>query len=196
MKQTLFKVFMMFVLISGLTACAATPEEPSAPVYDEVYQRVSEATIKAGDAVPVPAGDVILTLTGNLGTTNVEDTLQFDMETLEQLGVVEYSVNDHQAEGKVVTFQGVLLRDLLAVAGMPEGTETLTMTALNDYRIDFPVSDVSAYPVVLATKVDGERMSVERYGPTRIVYPADTYNLDPAIFDSRWIWQLATINVQ
>ncbi len=190
---------LFFILIAvAVAACGGNAEPPkdATPQYDQVYKRVTDATIKPGDAVPAPTGDVILTFTGSVGTTNVGDTLQFDMETLEKLGLVEYATNDHQAEGKVVTFQGVLLKDLLAVAKIPEGTTNLHMIALNDYAVDFPVSEVGLYPVVLATKVDGERMSVEHYGPTRIVYPADHYKLDPAQNDPLWIWQLATIEVK
>jgi hypothetical protein len=36
---------------------------------------------------------------------------------------------------------------------------------------------------------------VERYGPTRVVYPTDGVDLDPTVYDPRWIWQLKTIEV-
>jgi hypothetical protein len=181
MKKTMLIAVVLVLFV--LAACTPAPQEPATPGYDDVYTRVSEATLKAGDAVPAPTGEVVLTIRGNISNKNVDDTLQFDMETLEKLGLVEYSVNDYQAEGKVVTFRGVLLRDLFALAGVPEGTENVLMNALNDYQIEFPVADVDAYPVVLATSVDGERMTVERYGPTRVVYPADNYEMDPAVFD-------------
>ena len=48
---------------------------------------------------------------------------------------------------------------------------------------------------LLATRLDGEPMSVAHYGPTRIVYPTAGYDLDPTVYDPRWIWQLSSIDV-
>ena len=67
---------------------------------------VTRATLRPGDAVPAPLGPVVLTVTGAIGTTNVGDTLQFDMDTLERLGLSEYRVDDRLAEGRPATFRG------------------------------------------------------------------------------------------
>ncbi len=117
------------------------------------------------------------------------------MATLEKLGLVEYSVMDKQAEGRRVTFRGVLLSDLLAAVGASSAT-TLHTIAPQRLRRRHPVSDNRTYPVLLATTVDGKRMSVEKYGPVRVVYPTDDVTLDPAVYDPRWIWQLATVEVR
>ncbi len=37
---------------------------------------------------------------------------------------------------------------------------------------------------------------MERYGPTRVVYPTDQFDLDPVVYDPRWIWQLTSIEVE
>ena len=50
--------------------------------------------------------------------------------------------------------------------------------------------------MLIATSVDGERMSVEKYGPLRIVYPTEDVTLDPTVYDPRWIWQLTGITLQ
>lgn len=64
-------------------------------------------------------------------------------------------------------------------------------------RLTFPSVSAAfaAAALLVATSVNGERMSVERYGPTRIVYPYASGELDPAVYDPRWIWQLASIEV-
>jgi hypothetical protein len=196
LSKVLRFLLLGFIVVFAVACGTAETPKDTTPTFEDAYKRVTEATLSAGDAVPAPTGEVILTFRGNVGTTNVDNTLQFDMDTLEKLGLVEYSVNDVQAEGKVVTFQGVLLKDLLAVAKIPAGTTTLHMIALNDYAVDFPAADAEQFPVMLATKVDGQRMTVEHYGPTRIVYPTDTFKLDPAQYDPLWIWQLATIEVK
>jgi len=189
MKQSF--IITLFILL--LAACGGQ-EATATPVA--AYNIVRPAELEPGDTVPVPVSDVILTLTGQINQTNVADTLQFDMESLEKVGLVEYTVEDKQAEGGTVMFQGVLLSDLLAVAGMSQTAITLNMTALNDYSVAIPVNDALDYPLLLATAVNGERMTVARYGPTRIIYPYHAYDLDETIYDPRWIWQLATIDVR
>lgn len=182
-----FSLVVFFLLLVG---CGSA--EPTESVYNEE----SVPVIIAGDEVPAPTGEVVLTVKGNIGTTNVGDTLQFDMETLEKLGTVSYTIDDQQAEGKVVKFEGVLVSQLLAVAQASPDADTLHTIALNDYTVEIPLEDIENYPVLLATKVDGERMPIERYGPTRIVYPYHAYEMDVTIYNPRWIWQLATIEVQ
>jgi len=187
------KLTTLIMMVMFLVACQQQNGTPSA---EDAYTVITEAELQAGDAIPVPVGDVVLTVSGAITNTNVDNTLQFDMETLEKLGLIEYSVDDQQAEGEVVTFQGVLLSDILAVAGATEDATNLNTIALNDYSIDIPISDAQNYPVMVATQVNGERMTVERYGPTRIVYPYESYNLDTVIYDPRWIWQLSSIIVE
>ena len=187
------KITTLVMMVMFLDACQPQNETPQA---ENAYIVITDAELQAGDTIPVPAGDVVLTVSGAITNTNVEDTLQFDMETLEQLGLIEYSVDDQQAEGEMVTFQGVLLSDILALADATEDATNLNTIALNDYSIDIPISDALDYPVMVATKVDGERMTVERYGPIRVVYPYELYDLDTVIYDPRWIWQLNTIIVE
>lgn len=184
--------FFLALCVAGLMAC--TPE--STPTATPAYTILSEAELLTESTVPVPEGDVVLTITGNITHTNVEDTLQLDMATLEQLQMVEYSVEDKMALGRVASFQGVLLSDVLDLAGMSEDAEVLYTIAINDYTVEIPVEDVRNYPVLVATRADNERMSIENYGPIRIIYPYEAYDLDPITYDPRWIWQLVQIDVR
>ena len=168
---------------------ATTTVSTVAPAYDVIRP----ATLAPGDEIPAPTGDVVLTLTGAITNTNVGDTLVLDMDLLESLQLVEYTTPDDQAEGTDSTFRGVLLSDLVALSGATDATNLHTI-ALNDYAVDIPAADLE-HAVMVATSVNGERMTVERYGPTRIVYPYATDDLEPAIYDPRWIWQLATIDI-
>ncbi|QKE84804.1 molybdopterin-dependent oxidoreductase [Arthrobacter sp. NEB 688] len=156
------------------------------------YTVISQPSLRPGDPVPAPTEKVVLTFSGK---TTRGGSVRLDLPTIERLGLVEYSVDDKQAEGHRVTFRGVLLRSLLDYVGVEEGA-TLHTLALNDYAVDVPASDASAYPVMLATSVDGRRMTVEHYGPTRIVYPTDSFDLDPVTYDPRWTWQLKEIVVK
>lgn len=157
---------------------------------------VTRATLRPGDAVPAPLGPVVLTVTGAIGTTNVGDTLQFDMDTLERLGLSEYRVDDRLAEGRPATFRGPLLESVLAVAGVGPEATTLQTRALNDYEVAIPVTDAEDYPVLLATTVDGGRMAVDRFGPVRVIYPYGSFGLEPPEVDEKLIWQLSSIEVR
>ncbi len=173
------------------TACAA--DEPEATPAFEV---VTEASITPGDDVPAPSGEIVLTITGDIDVTNDGNSLAFDMATLEELGTVAYTVDDAQALGREVRFTGVLLSDVLAVAGAADDATTLHTVALNDYAVDIPVQDAADYPVLIATAADGDRMPVDAYGPVRVVYPYHAFDLDPVEYDPRWNWQLAEIDVR
>lgn len=160
------------------------------------YEVVRASTVDVGDGIPRPTGEVILTVSGAVTAAGDDGVVELDMATLEAMGTVAYEVFDHQAEGRTVRFEGVLLQRLLAVVGASGEATTLVTVALNDYAVDIPVSDAHASPVMIATSADGERMPVERYGPIRIVYPYDTHDLDHVVHDPRWIWQLASIEVR
>ena len=183
-----------------LTACGSDDASTGTPEAGESLgpgiSRVGEPTLTAGDEVPAPEGKTVLTLTG-VPVTNVGDALALDRETLEQIGMVEYTVDDRQAAGRDVVFTGPLVRDLLAVAGVEEGGgTTLHTVALNDSAVDVPIEDAYELPLMLAVLADGEPMTVARYGPTRFVYPTEGFDLDPTVYDPRWIWQLASIDVE
>jgi hypothetical protein len=168
----------------------------SPPPPEEAYAVERPASIAPGDPVPEPVGPVVLTVDGRISNANVGAELQFDLDTLERLRIVSYAAEDEQAEGGVVTFSGVLLSEVLDLAGTQEGATTLDTLALNDYSAPIPLSDPEQYPVMIATRVGGARMDVARFGPIRIVYPNLSYDFDPVVYDSRWNWQLARITVR
>jgi hypothetical protein len=83
---------------------------------------------------------------------------------------------------------------LTAIGADP--SSTLHTSALNDYAVDLPVSDIRDLPVLLATSADGASMSVANYGPLRIIHPTTGFDLDPTIYDPRRIWQISSIDVR
>lgn len=87
---------------------------------------------------------------------------------------------DRQAEGRQATFTGPLLSDVVATLG-PEAETTIHANALNDYSVEIPATDVSRYPVRLATRIEGGPMSVAHYGPVRVIYPTTGFDLDPTV---------------
>src|SRR5215813_3426425 len=111
----------LLVIIPLLAACS-----PAATAVPTTYTTVSEATLKSGEVIPAPKGEVVLTVDGMISQTNVSDALQFDLPTLESLGVVQYDVDDPFAKKKVV-YDGVLLSQVLKAAGADANATTLTL---------------------------------------------------------------------
>lgn len=185
-KRTMILFFLLIPVVL-LAACQST---------DTVYESVSAATLKPGDAAPAPAGDVVLTLSGKIGTTNAGDTLQFDMETFEKLGLVEYVAVDKYQEGKDVSFRGVLVTDLLAFAKADAAATSLLMTALDGYSVEIPISDVKEFSAIIATSSDGQPLNQAQFGKLRVVYPNKDFEMDSTVYDDRWIWSLTTIDIR
>lgn len=141
----------------------------------------------------MPTGDVILTVSGPLTTTNVDGTAQFDLEMLEALDATTFETTTIWTEGEH-SFTGVSL-DLLADKLGLEG-ETLRATAINDYAVDVPLSDAVEGGPIVAYRMDGDTMSVRDKGPLWIVYPYDSdADYRTEVVYSRSIWQLDRIEV-
>lgn len=194
--RTLLAPVALLVSLLALAGCGKADPPAGASTRPLGMKEVSTATLAPGDAVPAPVGPPVLTLSGRIGTTNVGDTLQFDLPTLERLGLVQYRIDDKLAEGHLATFRGVTLDRVLAVARTAPGARTLQAHALNDYEVSIPVTDAKDYPVLVATSVDGRRMPVDTYGPIRIIYPYGAYGLKPPVADEKLIWQLDRLEVR
>lgn len=186
------------LLAAGAAGCGADASGTTKPAAHRGYAVVSAATITPSSAVPAPKGPAVLEIRGRITNTNAAGhRLRFDMATLERLGVVQFQASDKIATGAKATFRGVLLSRLLAVAGADRSARWLQTFALNDYAVRIPTSDARRFPVLVATRTNGRRMPVAKYGPTRIVYPYGEYaSLDPTTYDPRSIWQLKTIVVR
>lgn len=147
------------------------------------------APSEAGETLPVPKGQPILTVEGKISNTNVGKTAQFDREMLEAMGVVSISTTTPWFTG-TTKFEGVPLEKVMEAVGA-EGEEVETV-ALNDYKVTLPVADFKEFGVLLALKRDGEYMPVRDKGPLFIVYP---YDSDPRLknqkYYARSVWQLA-----
>jgi hypothetical protein len=148
---------------------------------------------QAAEALPVPKGIVVLTVSGRIEQTNAQGQARFDREMLEALGksVIETgSVFSDQRQ----RFEGVPLRAVMERVGAKGGA--IRATALNDYEIVVPWTDLE-YAPILALQVDGKPLQLRDKGPLWIVYPRDAHQvLQDEIFDSRWVWQLKKLHVE
>jgi hypothetical protein len=151
----------------------------------------------AQQRLPEPTGPVLLTISGKISATNVGNTAAFDRAMLEALPRHQLKTSTAWTDG-VKTFEGVLLRDVLARVET-KGSEgaLVKATALNDYSIDIPVADFNRFDVLLAWSMDGERLTVRDKGPLWIVYPRDQVReLRDERYDQRWVWQLNRLEVK
>lgn len=180
--------FLAVALVAmALVGCGAGSDE-------QIYEVVSAGTISPGDEVPVPEGEIVLTITGQISETNVDDALVFDMETLENVRLVMYEVSDPWLQENI-SYTGVLLSDLLQVAGATEGASEVHALALDGYAAPIPFSELDQWPVLLATQVAGSYMSIEDNGPTRIIFP---YDLIEDITEARnmSVWNMEILEVR
>lgn len=97
-------------------------------------------------------------------------------------------------------FDGVLLRDVLAVAGINAENakgKVLEALALNDFQVEIPATDAFQYNVLLAQKINGKALTRRDKGPFWIVYPRDQHSeLNDSRYDHRWAWQLKQLQIK
>ncbi|MCI0709973.1 MAG: molybdopterin-dependent oxidoreductase [Chloroflexi bacterium] len=163
---------------------------------EPAFVQVNEGSLSEGDEIPVPAAeDTILTVTGKIGNANQEDQIVMDLEAIESVGEVEYTLEDPFLEEQV-TYRGVLMSDLLRLWGVPEDATELRVVALNDYEATAPIADMYEYPVMFALQMNGEHMPVSTRGPAMLVYPYHRYEFDRNDYNNYWVWQIKSIEVR
>lgn len=146
------------------------------------------------DEISKPKGEIILTISGRIENTNSEGIAQLDRAMLEGLGLVDIKTATPWFDSEMV-FSGVPFSRLLEFVGA-EG-ETITAVALNDYEVDIPISDTVETGVILASRLNGEEMTVRNKGPLFVIYPYDDMReLDNQTYYSRSAWQVTRLNIE
>lgn len=159
-----------------------------------VLQVVWAGVATAACDLPSPTGEVILKIEGQIQACNSGLEARFDLAMIEALPKREIKTQNPWEQG-VVTYQGVLLRDLLDY--VKANGNVMSFVALNDFRADISVEDARTIDIVLAYKRNGEYMPVREKGPLFVVFP---FTDDPALaVESRFaqsVWQVARITVK
>ncbi len=184
----ILRLFLFTIFTMLLVACGGQPKT--------IYVEVAPAALKPGDPIPAPAGEVILTVSGKINTKNNGDTLQLDMATLEQFGLVEYAINDPWLKEKV-TYQGILMSEFLKYVQADSSAETVHIVALDNYEVDLAIQELNKWPVLLATRANGKYIDISTNGPTRIIFPFDQFpEIDITLYRDLMIWNIATMEVR
>jgi len=149
------------------------------------------AVASLAENLPAPAGEVVLSVSGNVEMTNVGQTATLDLEMLEAMDTTMIETSTIWTDGTQV-FQGVSLKTLVEELGI-EGT-MLRASAINDYTVEVPLSDAVEGGALVAYRLNGETMSVRDKGPLWIIYPYDSdADYRTEVIYSRSIWQLDRI---
>lgn len=154
---------------------------------------MTSASTGVAQTLEQPQNTVVLTVSGAVTATNVDDTAQFDIQMLGQIDTTEIETTTIWTEGEQI-FEGVSLDALMDQLGVSEGT--ILATAINDYTVEIPVSDAIPGGPIIAYKMNGNLMSVRDKGPLWVVYPYDrSSEYRTEVIYSRSIWQLDRLEI-
>jgi len=149
---------------------------------------------QSGSSVAAPKGRVVLTVTGNIARTNMGQSYQFDMDMIDALPRRTFTTRTPWYD-KPVTFSGPRLADVMAAVGAKG--QSIQASAINDYKITIPMSDAIEHGVIMASRIDGQRIPVREKGPLFVVYPFDSSaTLRSSVYYERSIWQLKSMHVE
>ncbi|WP_412551810.1 oxidoreductase [Shimia sp. MIT910701] len=145
------------------------------------------------EQLPLPAGEVILTISGAIGKTNTQAGAEFDLDLLKALEWEEVNTFTSFTDG-MQTFEGPRLSSLLDFVSA-SGT-TIGASAINDYFVDIPVTHAENQGVILAVLHNGKAMTVRDKGPIWVIYPQSEDEAKLKKFDNEMIWQLISMEIR
>ncbi|WP_299654993.1 oxidoreductase [uncultured Tateyamaria sp.] len=121
------------------------------------------------------------------------DIISLSLAALDAMAQETFSTTTIWTDGEV-TFSGVPLKALLE--SVDAAGSSVEMVALNDYKVVMSMAELEDNAPIVATRMDGETMSVRDKGPYWIVFP---YDQNPKYQNetiySFSIWQLNRLKV-
>ncbi|MBU0703082.1 MAG: molybdopterin-dependent oxidoreductase, partial [Chloroflexi bacterium] len=188
-KKVLVPLMLVAVLL--LSACAQPTEAPTeAPPPTATPQPPEPTPEPEPEGLGTPAGDVILTVTGDIADGNVGDECQFDAAMFDQYAVDQTLDDPWMGDG--LEYRGMLLSDIWELCGGSDDAPAAVMVASDGMTINIAKEDLDAWPIMVAYQVGGENLVDELGGPVKLVYPAEageTYD------ENQWMWWLAEIQI-
>jgi hypothetical protein len=122
-----------------------------------------------------------------------QNQVELSLEELDALDQSDFTTTTIWTDGDI-RFSGVSLKHLLESVGA-QG-KNINMIALNDYQVTMAFDDLEADAPIVATRMNGEPMSVRDKGPYWVVFPYDShrkYRTEPVYALS--IWQLSRLEI-
>lgn len=175
------KIFVFIAIVHWGLAPATMAQTVSSP----------PAAPTAAAVADDPAG-IVLTLSGMI-PGHEGDPISLDLDALRAIDTLSFQTRTIWTEGPV-TFTGTRLARLLAHLGVSSGT--VTLTAVNNYEVSFPVADALSDDAMIAFEMNGNLMRLRDKGPLWLVYPYDeNEKYQSELYYSRSIWQLSKISI-
>ena len=158
-----------------------------------------------------PAGQVVLTVAGDVGATNrgpyddfedgffkhherkFDKAAEFDLAMLEGLGMHAVDVA-YDKWPKAAHFEGPWLKDVLAAAGA--AGKDVSVLALDGFASEISAADVAAYDWIVAVKRDGRYLGIGQRGPLWLVYARRDGKPIGMEDEQRWPWAAFMIEVK
>ncbi|MCG6656316.1 hypothetical protein HOP52_00800 [Halomonas campisalis] len=107
-----------------------------------------------------------------------------------------YEVTLQHFEGIQGSFAGVWLDDFLDAQGLGDAG-TLRFIAHDDYTVFLSPEDRDARRYLLATRLDGEPLTLTEFGPSMLIVPADAEAVEAGTASmTHWIWSIRDILAQ
>ncbi|TDO97496.1 molybdopterin-dependent oxidoreductase [Marinomonas balearica] len=142
-------------------------------------------------ALEMPKNRVVLTVTGQITNTNSNQAAKFDLDMLSSLPTATI-LTDAPWTKTVHKYEGFYLQDLLKVVNAH--ASTVRVTALNEYISEIPIEDFTEKGAIIATHMDGKRISVRKLGPLLVIYDFDSHReLRKETYFGRSVWQVKSI---
>jgi hypothetical protein len=158
-----------------------------------------------------PAGQVVLTVAGDVGATNrgpyddfedgffkhherkFDKAATFDLAMLEGLGMHAVDVS-YGGWPKPAHFEGPWLKDVLAAAGA--SGKDISVLALDGFASEISAADIGAYDWIVAVKRDGRYLAIGQRGPLWLVYARRDGKAISQEDEQRWPWAAFLIEVK
>ena len=162
--------------------------------YEQMFQRFIKQITAIFSILVVPfISPAAAQESLDLELSGLVDGVTFSLEDLDAMDQTTIETSTIWTDG-VNSFSGVPLKVLLEAhnaAGV-----TIEMIALNDYSVSMPISELEENAPIIASRMNGETMSVRDKGPFWVIFPYDSKSkYQSEIVYSRSIWQLNRLTV-
>ena len=135
--------------------------------------------------------DVLFHLVSADGKTSLDVT----DAVIEKVGTISFKANLPSTDNPISEVKGPRLRDLIAATGLK--SSLVTIKALDGYEMDIPAEDFDRYDVIVATEVEGQRISRRTRGPGWVAYPSVEHpELMGDVYLARCVWQVKDIIIK
>jgi hypothetical protein len=118
--------------------------------------------------------------------------IRWTLAQLEALGMYRVTTRTYWPDDNG-TYEGPLLAAVLKASGLDPAAR-IRVLARDGFSQVVPAEDLIGWPLMLATRRDGQPLDLARKGPLRIIYPRDMDpRLEAPVYRLRWVWMVDRI---